>query len=143
MPGEPDKRGAGFEAGCQMLGVQYDVLRLNDEDGMDPFFRYLEEHMADGKLEYDGIFCCTDHVAYRVMLKLRSMGVRVPEDVQIIGFDGIHVFDGDGFFVSTIVQPVKHLAEAAVSVLLSEDRSKLPALMCLPVSYAKGGTTKD
>lgn len=126
-----------------MLGVQYDVLRLNDEDGMDPFFRYLEEHMADGKLEYDGIFCCTDHVAYRVMLKLRSMGVRVPEDVQIIGFDGIHVFDGDGFFVSTIVQPVKPLAEAAVSVLLSEDRSKLPALMCLPVSYAKGGTTKD
>ena len=77
------------------------------------------------------------------MLKLRSMGVRVPEDVQIIGFDGIHVFDGDGFFVSTIVQPVKPLAEAAVSVLLSEDRSKLPALMCLPVSYAKGGTTKD
>lgn len=143
MPGEPDKRGAGFEAGCQMLGVQYDVLRLNDEDGMDPFFRYLEEHMADGKLEYDGIFCCTDHVAYRVMLKLRSIGVRVPEDVQIIGFDGIHVFDGDGFFVSTIVQPVKPLAEAAVSVLLSEDRSKLPALMCLPVSYAKGGTTKD
>ena len=31
----------------------------------------------------------------------------------------------------------------AVDILLSEDRSKLPALTCLPVTYRPGGTTRD
>jgi LacI family transcriptional regulator len=71
------------------------------------------------------------------------MGVQVPEDVQIIGFDGITNFGTDKPYCSTIVQPVKELAEAAVNVLLNDDRSTLPALMCLPVRYQPGGTTKD
>ena len=31
----------------------------------------------------------------------------------------------------------------AVDMLLREDRTKLPALICLPVSYAAGGTTRE
>jgi LacI family transcriptional regulator len=143
VPGEPDKRGAGFEAFCQLKNLDYTVVRLNDGDGEEPFYRCLEEHMVDGKLEFDGIFCSTDYVAYHIYCKLQEMGVQVPEDVQIIGFDGITNFGTDKPYCSTIVQPVKELAEAAVNVLLNDDRPTLPALMCLPVRYQPGGTTKD
>ena len=67
----------------------------------------------------------------------------MPEDVQLIGFDGIRRFAQDGFYCSTIVQPVARLAETSVDLLLREDRSNLPSLVCLPVSYAPGGTTKE
>ena len=39
------------------------------------------------------------------------MGLRVPEDVQVIGFDGIRMFGDQEYTVSTIVQPVQEIAE--------------------------------
>ena len=41
------------------------------------------------------------------------------------------------------VRPVGQIARTAVDLLLSPDRASLPALVCLPVSYRPGGTTKD
>ena len=66
-----------------------------------------------------------------------------PDDVQMIGFDGIYRFDSEDLHCSTIVQPVGQIARTAVDLLLSPDRASLPALVCLPVSYRPGGTTKD
>lgn len=143
VPGEADKRGAGFESMCQTKHADCTAVRLNDSDGRERFYEFLEAHMVDGRLEYDGIFCSTDHLAYHICKKLAALGVQVPQDVQIIGFDGLRTFGADDLYCSSIVQPVDQLAATAVEVLLSEDRKKLPALMCLPVTYAPGGTTKD
>ena len=67
----------------------------------------------------------------------------MPEDVQIIGFDGVRMFGDKDYICSTIVQPVPDLAETAVSMVLSTDFTGLPPLVCLPVRYQPGGTTKD
>ena len=72
---------------------------------------------------------------------MSSMGLRVPEDVQVIGFDGIRMFGDLDYICSTIVQPVADIAEACVSMVLSPDFKGLPSLICLPVTYADGGTT--
>lgn len=140
---EPDKRGAGFENYCRMMGLDFYSLRLTDADGIEPFLRFLEEHMGGDEPEFDGIFCSTDKTALQCLWKLREMGIKVPEQVQLIGFDGVQVFENLGRYCSTIVQPIEKLAEAAVNTLLSENLSSLPPLMCLPVSYAPGGTTRD
>jgi LacI family transcriptional regulator len=140
--GEPDKREAGFESWCQLNKVPYRVIHLNDEDGFAPFYEFLEENIKDGRPEYDGIFCSTDQLAVIIVKMLEQMGLSVPEDVQIIGFDGLMNFD-ETPYCSSIVQPVAKMAETAVDILLSEDRSKLPALTCLPVTYRQGGTTRD
>ena len=75
--------------------------------------------------------------------RLRVRGVLVPTHVQMIGFDGIYRFDSEDLSCSTIVQPIPLLAETCVDILLKEDKSDLPSLICLPVSYAPGGTTRD
>ncbi len=141
--GETDKRGAGFIAACDMKGADYTAQRFNDEDGLEAIYRFLDGHIIDGKLEYDGIFCCTDRLAFYVINHLKRRGIRVPEDVQIIGYDGTRQFFTDEYYCSTIVQPVKQMAETAVNILLNEERSGAPALICLPVSYAAGGTTRE
>lgn len=140
--GEPDKREAGFESWCQLNRIPYHVIHLNDEDGFAPFYEFLKENIKEGRSEYDGIFCSTDQLAVIIVKKLKEMGLSVPEDVQIIGFDGLMNFD-ETPYCSSIVQPVAKMAETAVDILLSEDRSKLPALTCLPVTYRPGGTTRD
>ena len=95
--------------------------------------------------KYDGIFCGSDHLAYHTCEKLRELGVRIPEQVQIIGYDGLQLFgfEEEDYYCSTIAQPIKQMAETAVDLLLNPDRSRLPALVCLPVEYKKGSTTRD
>ncbi len=144
VPGESDKRGDGFESTCRQRGVPCGSLRLNDEDGLtEPFRAFLARHMEDGRLAFDGIFCATDALAIHIRGMLAELGVRVPEDVQLIGFDGIRRFTTNDLYCSTIVQPVARLAETSVDLLLREDRSNLPSLVCLPVAYAAGGTTRE
>ena len=143
VPGESDKRGDGFESVFRQRGMACAALRLNDEDGLEPIRDFLAGHMDGGRLDFDGIFCVNDALAVRVRNFLAELGLRVPEDVQIVGFDGIRQFGTGELFCSTIVQPVGRLAETGVDMLLREDRSNLPSLVCLPVTYAPGGTTKE
>lgn len=143
VPGESDKRGDGFESAFRQRGIDCAALRLNDEEGYGPFWEFLTGHMEGGRLAFDGIFCVNDDLAVRVRAMLEGLGLRVPEDVQLIGFDGIRRFAAEGFHCSTIVQPVQRLAETSVELLLQEDRNNLPSLVCLPVRYAPGGTTRE
>lgn len=144
VPGETDKRRHGFESYCLSQGLEYEILELINTGEEDPrFLAFLQEHLADGKLSIDGIFCGTDRMACSILNMLKSLGIRVPEDVQIIGFDGLRYFGDKEYYCSTIVQPVEAIAQTCVSILLSEDRSTIPAMICLPVTYGKGRTTKE
>lgn len=143
LDNEPNKRKAGFENGCLSRGLSYEMKILNDGDSFDEFARFLSEHIHDGKLTFDGIFCVTDRLAYLIIKTLRQLNLRVPEDVQVIGFDGIRFFQGGDYVCSTIVQPVPEIAEMCVNLLLQENMSSKPPLVCLPVTYAYGGTTRE
>ena len=141
--GEVEKRGPGFENACRMAKVPHQSLFLSDADTEAPFFRFLEEHIQDGKLEFDGIFCNSDGLAVRICEFLRKQGIRIPEDVQIIGYDGIVDFATGRYICSTIVQPISEMAQTAVKSLLSGDSALFPANISLPVYFASGGTTRE
>lgn len=143
LTSETNKRRSGFENGCLAEGLSYEMKILNDGEPYELFEEFLAEHIQDGKLSFDGIFCVTDRLAYRITKALRKMGLRVPEDVQVIGFDGIRHFGDEDYVCSTIVQPVQEIAEMCVELLVRESLSTKPPLVCLPVSYAYGGTTRD
>lgn len=141
LTNEPSKRKDGFISGCMELGLPYECLLLDDGMPFSAFESFLRANMEGDRLTFDGLFCGTDTVAYQIIGILRSMGLRVPEDVQVIGFDGIRMFGDLDYICSTIVQPVADIAEACVSMVLSPDFKGLPSLICLPVTYADGGTT--
>lgn len=140
---ETNKRRSGFENGCLARGLSYKVKILNDEDPYELFEDFLSGHIRNGKLTLDGIFCVTDRLAWQIMKTLKKLRQQVPEDVQVIGFDGIRHFGNEDYVCSTIVQPVQEIAETCVELLVRESLSTKPPLVCLPVTYAYGGTTKD
>lgn len=143
LANEPNKRKAGFENGCLSRGLSYEMKILNDGDPYKEFEQFLSEHIADGRLTFDGIFCVTDRLAYLTIKMLRRLNQRVPDDVQVIGFDGIRAFGNMDYHCSTIVQPVPEMAEMCVELLLQENIPVKPPLICLPVTYAYGGTTRE
>lgn len=74
---------------------------------------------------------------------LENLNIKVPRDVQIIGFDGMRDYVTDEYLCSTIVQPLEQIAQMSVELVLATDTSKIQSLVCLPVKYANGGTTKE
>lgn len=143
LSNEPNKRKSGFENGCLARGLSYEMKILNDGDSFEEFEHFLKEHIEDGTLSFDGIFCVTDSVAYSVLKILHKLGQKVPENVQVIGYDGTRILGDKEYVCSTIVQPVPDMAEMCVELLLQENMMQKPPLVCLPVTYVPGGTTRE
>ncbi len=143
LTNEPSKRKEGFISACVDMGLPFEVMALEDGQPFGEFERFISEHLHDGRLAFDGLFIGTDYLAWQIIQILKKKHIRVPEDVQVIGFDGIRMFGEKDYIVSTIVQPVQEIAETCVSTVLSKHLSSMPSLICLPVTYAYGGTTKE
>ena len=65
----------------------------------------------------DAAFCMSDTVAMGVMRALSDLGRRVPEDVSVLGVDGVDIGEYLTPRLSTIAQPVQELARRSVQVL--------------------------
>lgn len=143
VPGEADKRVLGFESYCVQNHIPYEIYRTYDDEIFLSIADYVENHIDGQTFPFDGIFCNTDVVACQVRDILFAHGISVPNDVQIIGFDGLKKFNSEDYYCSTIRQPLREMAETAIQLLLDNDRKSAPALICLPVEYCSGGTTKD
>lgn len=73
--------------------------------------------IADGEA-FDAVFVIADFVAYAVMRSLRRAGLRVPEDVVVMGFDddpAAHALDPS---LTTMAQPFNALGAGAVQSLV-------------------------
>ena len=124
-----------------------DFLDMEDCDNfIDMMKQFIDKHKkSDGSLSFDGVFCHTDYHGYIFKKLLQKEGYRVPEDVQLIGFDGIRKFGGskEDLFVSSMCQPLPQLAAKCVEIITTEDRSMIPSLTLLPVTFEDGGTTRS
>ena len=143
IQGEPNKRLAGFENVCKTRNIEYETCLISDDEPEERIYHYLREHIREGAFEYDGIFCNSDMLARRVIRFLNESGISVPEQVQIIGYDGIIDRFMDRYVCSTIEQPISQMAETAVNILLDFNEGTGGMSICLPVRYVPGGTTKD
>ena len=66
----------------------------------------------------DGLFCATDLMAIGAMDGLRTdLGLRVPEDIQVLGYDDIEQASWAAYNLSTIRQNVEAQAEAVIKLL--------------------------
>lgn len=63
------------------------------------------------------IFAWSDDVAMRMMQCLRGIGLRIPDDVAVIGFDSTPLCDHTDPPLSSIRQPVYQMASLALSLL--------------------------
>ncbi|MDQ0087552.1 LacI family transcriptional regulator [Paenibacillus anaericanus] len=69
--------------------------------------------------EIDGIFAANDIMAIGAMKAAYQLGKRIPEELSIIGFDGIKLSSVTIPELTTIVQPIYELGEKATTMLVS------------------------
>lgn len=73
-----------------------------------------------------GVFCCNDLMAIGAMRAVRSAGLRVPEDISLVGFDDIFMASAVTPALTTVAQPIEEIAEKAARLLLERVHSPQP-----------------
>ena len=69
----------------------------------------------------DAIVVGNDHMAFAVMDTLRhELGLSVPDDVSVIGYDDVPLAGWSSYSLTTIRQPVRRMVEATVDILLKQ-----------------------
>lgn len=84
----------------------------------------------------DALFVASDHMAFAAMDTLRgALGLRIPEDVSVVGFDNVQQAAWGAYQLTTVEQNVNEMIEATVRMLLQQlendavtrDHSVIPA----------------
>ena len=69
----------------------------------------------------DALFCANDIMAIAALDAARSMGVRVPDDLAVIGFDDIPMAAWESYRLTTMRQPLRRMLQQAVDLILTAE----------------------
>ncbi|MCY3578167.1 MAG: LacI family DNA-binding transcriptional regulator [bacterium] len=99
----------------------------------------MEELLAD---QPDAVFAASDRMAVGAMSAIRAAGLRCPEDVGVVSFDGLIAPDQTSPPLTSVVQPVRKVGERAVKLLKAvvDETVALPECIVFPTELAVGGS---
>jgi LacI family transcriptional regulator len=80
----------------------------------------MQDWLKDGwrKIKCTALLAQNDLAAIGVMQALQSAGIRVPEDVSVVGFDGTEVCEYFAPRLSSVTVPLREIGVCAVRTLL-------------------------
>ena len=112
------ERERGFRDGLEEQGVELAARATTD------FIRSQAQEatrrMFGGPDRPDAVFVCNDHMAFAAMGVLRlELGLRIPEDVAVVGFDDIPMAAWPEYDLTTVRQPMSRLVSRTVEILLA------------------------
>ncbi len=86
-----------------------------------------QQMMADPLHRPTALFCSNDLLALSAMRDLRALGLQVPEDISVMGFDGIPVGALMQPVLASVVQPSEQIGDVALRTLVDAIERALPA----------------
>lgn len=113
-------RAEGYIDACRELGMEPNFFNSNYAFSSIQTGYQLAKHVFQKPMQQTAIFAATDSLALGVMEAAEEAGVRIPEDISLIGFDNITYADLPKINLTTIEQPKKTMASMAVDVLLEK-----------------------
>lgn len=121
------RRIVGCRNSCEKHGLSFDAERQCEPCR----YAFPDAYAATGRLldrnpGMTAIFALCDVIAIGAIRALRDRGYRVPEDISVMGFDGIPVGAFSLPRLSTIQQDTRRMAERGADILLDRLERKLP-----------------
>lgn len=131
------ERQKGLESALKEKNIPFNEEEqvLNVEVGIEQGKKAVQELIKSGNFNFDGIFATTDWLAFGAKLALDHYGIKIPEEVKIIGFDNINLAKYSS--VSSIHQDKEAMGQKAAENLInrielnihSNDVIKLPVTL--------------
>lgn len=137
-----DQRHRAFEDVCRRYGVECVTVDSDKSDYADISYYQLIAQALEQYPQTDGIFASSDVIAAQTIKVCYAKGIRIPEQLKIVGFDDVSIAALTSPGITTVRQPVKEMAETAVSMMVQAVNGTLvPARSMFPVSLVVRETT--
>lgn len=118
---------------------QYETARFDLPGGYAAMERLLDKLPG-----MTAVFAMSDVQALGALRALHDRGLRVPEDISVVGFDGIELGRFAVPQLATVRQDAQRLAERSVDLLIHQIRDGAgPAHELIPYTYLEGESVKE
>ncbi|MDN4593984.1 LacI family DNA-binding transcriptional regulator [Polycladomyces subterraneus] len=139
--GPADERCRGFVNAAEQAGIAYHIVESQFDI---PISEQTVSELLDTYPQIDGIFAGNDLIAVAAVKVALKRGISIPEELQVVGFDGIPLSACFYPAITTIVQPIYEMGKWATELLIQLITKKNIAAKthCFPVKLAERETTK-
>lgn len=128
------ERGAGFLERLKEAGIM-PLVRRGGASVLGGY-RLMHHVWAQGERP-TGIFCATDEMAVGALGALEDLGILVPHQVSVLGFDGLTELHPG---LASVAQDIPGIAHTAVSLALSAIEKNTIRQKVVPVAFVNGST---
>ena len=119
--------------------LDYENVRFSYEGGYQAACNLLDRDRS-----FTALFAMSDVMAIGVIRALHDRGIKVPEDVSVMGFDGVQVGEYIQPRLSTVRQDPQEMARRSVDILLENIKGTLsPRYETTPVRVLLRESTKN
>lgn len=133
---------SGYHAALRHAGLQIDPALIVPGNFSDTGGYAAARRLLEAAHPPTAIFACNDLMALGVLHAARTMGIELPNELSVVGFDDIHMAELAVPALTTMVQPKAELGRQAAAMLLERladpalpyRRAMLPARLCLRAS---------
>jgi DNA-binding LacI/PurR family transcriptional regulator len=150
VSGQPDAttnldRKRGFVSRLAELGIKSCLLEEGGSYSYEAGFA-AAKRIAARREHPDAIFFASDIMAFGGMEALRGAGLRIPDDVCVVGFDDVPMAAWPSHMLTTVRQPVREMVEAAIDMVglgASGSVPAAPATRFIPGTLVERMSTMD
>lgn len=136
---EVSLREKAYEDVCKKHNMPLMIVNQNVGHGEE---NKLIDELFNSYKEFDGVFVSGCTLATLLYNKMKLMGIKTPEDIQMVSYDGEFSLD-DVHHISTLEQPLDLMAKKCVELLIDKINGKeVESLSKFNCRFIKGGTTK-
>jgi DNA-binding LacI/PurR family transcriptional regulator len=136
-----DKR-AGYEAALLEAGLEPEDEFVAHTEFTVEGGREAARRLLTSRTPPTGVICSNDLMAIGILQEAAALGLRVPQDLSIVGFDGIAAAWTQPH-LTTVEQPIGEIADTAVAALrasIEQPHVELPSFVYRP-RLRPGGTS--
>ena len=133
-PEHPDAvdRQQGYRSAIEAAGLRFDPALVAPGNFSEHSGLLAVERLLASRTRFSAIFAANDQMAFGASLGLYRRGLRVPDDVSLVGFDDVA---GSVYMVpplTTVHNPIQEIGELAARAMLSllagdKPKSEVPA----------------
>jgi LacI family transcriptional regulator, repressor for deo operon, udp, cdd, tsx, nupC, and nupG len=111
-------RDQGYEKALTRAGIKRNRrLTAAGDFSAESGIRGIEMLIARGE-PFTAVFCSNDEMALGALCAIKSRGLRVPQDVSVVGFDDIRFSRYSDPPLTTVAQPMGDIGREAMSMLI-------------------------
>jgi LacI family transcriptional regulator, repressor for deo operon, udp, cdd, tsx, nupC, and nupG len=115
----PTNRRVGYEQALTAAGIPLDPARYAPSNfSLEGGYHAAKQLLGDPRTRPTAVFAASDEMAFGTILAARDLGMRVPDDLSVVGVDN-HAY-AEFFGLTTIAQFPELQGRSAVEVLMDE-----------------------